>query len=73
MCGSNFITVFASCIWSIKLNRATERTFIISCLSLHTQVEKVLTVAEDLKNIGNTLFKNQDWKAAIKKYGKALR
>lgn len=36
-------------------------------------VEQVLTVAEDLKNIGNTLFKNQDWKAAVKKYGKALR
>ncbi|XP_042348700.1 peptidyl-prolyl cis-trans isomerase D [Plectropomus leopardus] len=36
-------------------------------------VDKVLSVAEDVKNIGNTLFKNQDWKAAVNKYGKALR
>lgn len=36
-------------------------------------VDKVLSVAEDVKNIGNSLFKNQDWKAAVNKYGKALR
>ncbi|KAM9356669.1 peptidyl-prolyl cis-trans isomerase D [Symphorus nematophorus] len=36
-------------------------------------VDKVLSVAEDIKNIGNTLFKNQDWKAAVNKYSKALR
>lgn len=37
------------------------------------QVDKVLSVAEDVKNTGNTLFKNQEWKAAVNKYGKALR
>lgn len=36
-------------------------------------VDKVLSVAEDVKNIGNNLFKNQDWKAAVNKYSKALR
>ncbi|XP_034398919.1 peptidyl-prolyl cis-trans isomerase D [Cyclopterus lumpus] len=36
-------------------------------------VDKVLSVAEDVKNVGNTLFKNQDWKAAVNKYSKALR
>ncbi|XP_062331703.1 peptidyl-prolyl cis-trans isomerase D [Osmerus eperlanus] len=36
-------------------------------------VEKVLSVAEDIKNIGNNFFKNQDWQSAIKKYSKALR
>uniref|UniRef100_A0A8C6NHY2 Peptidyl-prolyl cis-trans isomerase D n=1 Tax=Nothobranchius furzeri TaxID=105023 RepID=A0A8C6NHY2_NOTFU len=36
-------------------------------------VDKVLSVAEDVKNIGNVLFKNQDWKAAVNKYSKALR
>ncbi|XP_072296375.1 peptidyl-prolyl cis-trans isomerase D [Eucyclogobius newberryi] len=36
-------------------------------------VVKVQSVGEDLKNFGNTLFKNQDWKGAIKKYNKALR
>ncbi|XP_068181639.1 peptidyl-prolyl cis-trans isomerase D [Antennarius striatus] len=34
---------------------------------------QVLSVAEDIKNIGNSLFKNQDWKAAARKYSKALR
>uniref|UniRef100_A0A672FVF6 Peptidyl-prolyl cis-trans isomerase D n=1 Tax=Salarias fasciatus TaxID=181472 RepID=A0A672FVF6_SALFA len=36
-------------------------------------VDKVLSVAEDVKNIGNTLFKNQNWNAAVNKYSKALR
>ncbi|XP_034454897.1 peptidyl-prolyl cis-trans isomerase D [Hippoglossus hippoglossus] len=36
-------------------------------------VFKVLTVAEDLKNIGNNLFKSQNWKGAVEKYSKALR
>uniref|UniRef100_A0A3Q1HP54 Peptidyl-prolyl cis-trans isomerase D n=1 Tax=Anabas testudineus TaxID=64144 RepID=A0A3Q1HP54_ANATE len=36
-------------------------------------VDKVLSVAEDVKNTGNNLFKNQDWKAAVNKYSKALR
>ncbi|XP_039866036.1 peptidyl-prolyl cis-trans isomerase D [Simochromis diagramma] len=36
-------------------------------------MEKVLSVAEDVKNIGNNLFKSQDWKGAVKKYSKALR
>lgn len=37
------------------------------------KVDQVLSVAEEVKNIGNTLFKNQDWKTAVKKYSKALR
>lgn len=36
-------------------------------------VDKVLSVAENVKNIGNSLFKNQDWKSAVNKYSKALR
>ncbi|KAI9521448.1 hypothetical protein NQZ68_007764 [Dissostichus eleginoides] len=36
-------------------------------------VDKVLSLAEDVKNIGNNLFKSQDWKGAINKYSKALR
>ncbi|KAK2904442.1 peptidyl-prolyl cis-trans isomerase D [Channa argus] len=36
-------------------------------------VDKVLSVAEDVKNIGNKLFKNQDWIGAVNKYSKALR
>ncbi|XP_058506486.1 peptidyl-prolyl cis-trans isomerase D [Solea solea] len=35
--------------------------------------DKVLSVAEDVKNIGNTLFKSQNWNAAVNKYSKALR
>uniref|UniRef100_A0A671SM26 Peptidyl-prolyl cis-trans isomerase D n=1 Tax=Sinocyclocheilus anshuiensis TaxID=1608454 RepID=A0A671SM26_9TELE len=34
---------------------------------------KVLSVAEDVKNIGNNLFKAQNWQSAIKEYSKALR
>ncbi|KAM8910442.1 peptidyl-prolyl cis-trans isomerase D [Spinachia spinachia] len=36
-------------------------------------VDKVLAVAEDVKNVGNNLFKGQEWKAAVSKYSKALR
>ncbi|XP_029917656.1 peptidyl-prolyl cis-trans isomerase D [Myripristis murdjan] len=36
-------------------------------------VDKVLSVAEDIKNIGNNFFKNQDWQSAVKKYSKAIR
>ncbi|KAG7257864.1 hypothetical protein CRUP_037344 [Coryphaenoides rupestris] len=36
-------------------------------------VDKVLSVAEDVKNIGNNFFKNQDWASASRKYSKALR
>lgn len=36
-------------------------------------VDNVLSVADDVKNIGNNLFKKQDWKAAVSKYSKALR
>lgn len=36
-------------------------------------LDKVLSVAEDLKSIGNSLFKNQNWKSAADKYSKALR
>uniref|UniRef100_A0A8B9HFV9 Peptidyl-prolyl cis-trans isomerase D n=1 Tax=Astyanax mexicanus TaxID=7994 RepID=A0A8B9HFV9_ASTMX len=36
-------------------------------------VDKILSVAEDVKNIGNNFFKAQNWQAAIKKYSKALR
>ncbi|XP_060741289.1 peptidyl-prolyl cis-trans isomerase D [Tachysurus vachellii] len=35
-------------------------------------VDKVLSVAEDIKNIGNNFFKAQNWQAAMKKYSKAL-
>lgn len=46
-----------------------EFTLIFICF----KVDQVLSVAEELKNIGNKLFKNQDWKTAVKKYSKALR
>ncbi|XP_055452646.1 peptidyl-prolyl cis-trans isomerase D [Psammomys obesus] len=36
-------------------------------------VDKILLIAEDLKNIGNTFFKSQNWEMAIKKYAKVLR
>ncbi|KAM9331347.1 peptidyl-prolyl cis-trans isomerase D [Gastrophryne carolinensis] len=36
-------------------------------------VEKIVSIAEDVKNIGNTFFKSQNWEMAIKKYNKALR
>ncbi|XP_061580800.1 peptidyl-prolyl cis-trans isomerase D [Cololabis saira] len=36
-------------------------------------VDSVLSVAEDVKNIGNNLFKSQNWKGAVNKYSKALR
>ncbi|XP_066429682.1 peptidyl-prolyl cis-trans isomerase D [Eleutherodactylus coqui] len=36
-------------------------------------VEKIVSIAEDVKNIGNNLFKAQNWDMAIKKYNKALR
>ncbi|XP_066504685.1 peptidyl-prolyl cis-trans isomerase D [Hoplias malabaricus] len=36
-------------------------------------VDKILLVAEDVKNIGNTFFKAQNWQVAVKKYSKALR
>ncbi|XP_062856733.1 peptidyl-prolyl cis-trans isomerase D [Trichomycterus rosablanca] len=35
--------------------------------------DKILSVAEDIKNIGNNFFKSQNWQAAMKKYSKALR
>lgn len=37
------------------------------------QVDKILLITEDLKNIGNTFFKSQNWEVAIKKYTKVLR
>uniref|UniRef100_A0A8C7EX97 peptidylprolyl isomerase n=1 Tax=Neovison vison TaxID=452646 RepID=A0A8C7EX97_NEOVI len=36
-------------------------------------VNKILLIAEDVKNIGNTFFKSQNWEMAIKKYTKVLR
>uniref|UniRef100_A0A3P9NQ05 Peptidyl-prolyl cis-trans isomerase D n=1 Tax=Poecilia reticulata TaxID=8081 RepID=A0A3P9NQ05_POERE len=36
-------------------------------------VSTIVSTAEDVKNIGNVMFKNQDWTAAVKKYKKALR
>uniref|UniRef100_A0A4W3I1L3 Peptidyl-prolyl cis-trans isomerase D n=1 Tax=Callorhinchus milii TaxID=7868 RepID=A0A4W3I1L3_CALMI len=36
-------------------------------------VDKIIAIAEDLKNIGNNLFKCQDWNMALTKYAKALR
>uniref|UniRef100_A0A8C5E7Y4 Peptidyl-prolyl cis-trans isomerase D n=1 Tax=Gouania willdenowi TaxID=441366 RepID=A0A8C5E7Y4_GOUWI len=38
-----------------------------------SDVDKLLSVAEDLKNIGNRLFRSQAWEAAVNKYSKALR
>ncbi|XP_064418029.1 peptidyl-prolyl cis-trans isomerase D isoform X2 [Latimeria chalumnae] len=36
-------------------------------------VDEIISVAEDVKNIGNTFFKSQNWQMAEKKYAKALR
>ncbi|XP_005045086.1 PREDICTED: peptidyl-prolyl cis-trans isomerase D [Ficedula albicollis] len=36
-------------------------------------VDKIVAVAEDTKNIGNTFFKSQNWAMAAKKYSKSLR
>lgn len=36
-------------------------------------VDKILLVTEDFKNIRNTFFKSQNWEMAIKKYRKVLR
>ncbi|KAJ6668706.1 hypothetical protein lerEdw1_012189 [Lerista edwardsae] len=36
-------------------------------------IDKIVTVAEDVKNMGNTFFKSQDWAMANKKYSKSLR
>nr|XP_006629535.1 PREDICTED: peptidyl-prolyl cis-trans isomerase D [Lepisosteus oculatus] len=36
-------------------------------------VDKILSVAEDVKNIGNNYFKSQNWHMANKKYSKSLR
>lgn len=35
--------------------------------------DKLLSVAEDIKNLGNDFFKAQEWQSAIRKYSKALR
>ncbi|XP_075607911.1 peptidyl-prolyl cis-trans isomerase D [Balearica regulorum gibbericeps] len=36
-------------------------------------VDKIVAIAEDIKNIGNTSFKSQNWAVAAKKYSKSLR
>ncbi|NXI16177.1 PPID isomerase, partial [Irena cyanogastra] len=36
-------------------------------------VDKIVAIAEDTKNIGNTFFKSQNWAMAAKKYSKSLR
>ncbi|XP_074679038.1 peptidyl-prolyl cis-trans isomerase D isoform X2 [Strix aluco] len=36
-------------------------------------VDKIVAIAEDIKNIGNTFFKSQNWAVAAKKYSKSLR
>ncbi|XP_010182057.1 PREDICTED: peptidyl-prolyl cis-trans isomerase D, partial [Mesitornis unicolor] len=36
-------------------------------------VDKIVAIAEDIKNIGNTFFKSQNWQVAAKKYSKSLR
>ncbi|XP_034626802.1 peptidyl-prolyl cis-trans isomerase D isoform X1 [Trachemys scripta elegans] len=36
-------------------------------------VDKIVSIAEDIKNIGNTFFKSQNWAMATKKYIKGLR
>ncbi|KAG8453877.1 hypothetical protein GDO86_000485 [Hymenochirus boettgeri] len=35
--------------------------------------ERIIGIAEDVKNIGNNFFKSQNWEMATKKYNKALR
>uniref|UniRef100_A0A3Q4H4H7 peptidylprolyl isomerase n=1 Tax=Neolamprologus brichardi TaxID=32507 RepID=A0A3Q4H4H7_NEOBR len=52
-------------------NKIKGSSFTLACASF--QMEKVLSVAEDVKIMGNNLFKSQDWKGAVKKYSKALR
>ncbi|XP_019390083.1 PREDICTED: peptidyl-prolyl cis-trans isomerase D isoform X1 [Crocodylus porosus] len=37
------------------------------------EVDKIVSIAEDIKNIGNTFFKSQNWAMAAKKYNKSLR
>ncbi|XP_062992200.1 peptidyl-prolyl cis-trans isomerase D [Elgaria multicarinata webbii] len=37
------------------------------------EIDKVVSIAEDIKNIGNTFFKSQNWEMAVKKYSKSLR
>ncbi|XP_042323965.1 peptidyl-prolyl cis-trans isomerase D [Sceloporus undulatus] len=37
------------------------------------EVDKIVSIAEDVKNIGNTFFKSQNWAMAVKKYTKSLR
>ncbi|KAJ7409198.1 Peptidyl-prolyl cis-trans isomerase D [Willisornis vidua] len=37
------------------------------------KVDKIVAIAEDIKNIGNTSFKSQNWAMAAKKYSKSLR
>ncbi|XP_053111189.1 peptidyl-prolyl cis-trans isomerase D [Hemicordylus capensis] len=37
------------------------------------QIDKIVSVAEDVRNIGNTYFKSQNWAMAISKYSKSLR
>ncbi|KAF7244112.1 Peptidyl-prolyl cis-trans isomerase D [Varanus komodoensis] len=37
------------------------------------EIDKILSIAEDVKNIGNTFFKSQNWGMAVKKYSKSLR
>uniref|UniRef100_A0A8D0H7E1 Peptidyl-prolyl cis-trans isomerase D n=1 Tax=Sphenodon punctatus TaxID=8508 RepID=A0A8D0H7E1_SPHPU len=36
-------------------------------------VDKIVSIVEDIKNIGNTHFKAQNWATAAKKYSKGLR
>ncbi|XP_073197576.1 peptidyl-prolyl cis-trans isomerase D isoform X3 [Lepidochelys kempii] len=37
------------------------------------KIDKIVSIAEDIKNIGNTFFKTQNWAMATKKYTKGLR
>ncbi|KAH0616068.1 hypothetical protein JD844_026879 [Phrynosoma platyrhinos] len=41
--------------------------------NFHYKVDKIVAIAEDVKNIGNTFFKSQNWAMAVKKYTKSLR
>merc|ERR1712142_609671 len=40
---------------------------------LNKNLDKVLDIAKEVKDIGNQFFKDQDFKKALKKYKKALR
>nr|XP_026251718.1 peptidyl-prolyl cis-trans isomerase D [Urocitellus parryii] len=70
--------VFGQVIKGIGVARMLENVEVkgekpVKCLYSFVQVDKILLITEDLKNIGNTFFKSQNWEMAMKKYAKVLR